>query len=137
MCIEGKHLRKIHLPSTLRRMVDNTFIDCLIEELVLPEGMTEIPGCMCENCRELKKVVLPSTLKVIGNAAFCHCIKLEDIVLPYGLEVIRDDAFGNCVSLRNLELPSSLKCIGRDSFLGSGVEHLSKFEHKDENSASV
>lgn len=137
MCIEGKHLRKIHLPSTLRRMIDNTFIDCLIEELVLPEGMTEIPGCMCENCRELKKVVLPSTLKVIGNAAFCHCIKLEDIVLPYGLEVIRDDAFGNCVSLRNLELPSSLKCIGRDSFLGSGVEHLSKFEHKDENSASV
>lgn len=74
MCIEGKHLRKIHLPSTLRHMVDNTFIDCAIEELVLPEGMTEIPGCMCENCRELKRVLLPSTLKKIGNAAFYACI---------------------------------------------------------------
>ena len=137
MCIEGKHLRKIHLPSTLRRMVDNTFIDCQLEELILPEGMTEIPGCMCENCYELKKVVLPSTLKKIGNAAFCHCKNLEDIVLPNGLEVIRDDAFGDCVSLKHLELPSSLKYIGPDTFLGSGVEHLSKYEHKDEDSTSV
>ena len=137
MCIEGKHLRKIHLPNTLRHMVDNAFIDCALEELVLPEGMTEIPGCMCENCRELKKVVLPSTLKKIGNAAFCHCKKLEEIVLPDGLEFIRDDAFGDCISLKHLELPSSLKYIGPDTFLGSGVEHLSKFEHKDEDSASV
>lgn len=137
MCIEGKHLRKIHLPNTLRHMADNTFIDCFLEELVLPEGMTEVPGCMCENCRELKKVVLPSTLKKIGNAAFCHCKKLEAIVLPDGLEVIQDDAFGDCVSLKHLELPSSLKYIGLDAFLGSGVEHLSKFEHKDEDSASV
>jgi len=137
MCIEGKYLRKIHLPSTLRHMADNTFIDCPLEELVLPEGMTEVPGCMCENCRELKMVVLPSTLKKIGNAAFCHCKKLEEIALPDGLEVIRDDAFGDCVSLKHLELPSSLKYIGSDTFLGSGVEHLSKFEHKDEDPASV
>ena len=137
MCIEGKHLRKLHLPSTIRHMVDNTFIDCTLEELVLPEGMTEIPGCMCENCCELKRVVLPSTLKKIGNAAFCHCMKLEDIVLPDGLEVIRDDAFGDCLSLKHLELPSSLKYIGPDTFLGSGVEHLSKYEHKDEDSTSV
>ena len=136
MCIEGKHLRKIYLPNTLRHMVDNTFIDCALEELVLPEGMTEIPGCMCENCRELKKVVLPSTLKRIGNAAFCHCNKLEDIVLPDGLEVILDDAFGDCISLKHLELPSSLKHIGSDAFLGSGVEYLSKFEQKYEDSTS-
>jgi hypothetical protein len=64
-------------------------------------------------------------------------MKLEDIVLPDGLEVIRDDAFGDCLSLKHLELPSSLKYIGPDTFLGSGVEHLSKYEHKDEDSTSV
>ena len=92
---------------------------------------------MRENCRELKKVILPSTLKVIGNAAFCYCEKLTDIVLPEGLEVIRDDAFGCCVSLKHLELPSSLKFIGPESFLDSGVEHLSKFEHQYEGTPSV
>ena len=135
--VEEKRLRRIILPSTLRHIVDNTFIGCPIEELVLPEGLTKIPGCMCENCRELKKVVLPSTLKVIGNAAFCHCGKLTDIVLPEGLEIIHDDAFGCCVSLKHLELPSSIKFIGPDTFLESGVEHLSKFEHKYEDTPSV
>ena len=82
-------------------------------------------------------VVLPSTLKRIGNAAFCHCKNLEDIELPDSLEVIRDDAFGDCVSLKHLELPSSLKHIGSDAFLGSGVEHLLKFEHKYEDLTPV
>ena len=50
MMIETKNLRKIHLPSTLRYMCDNTFIDCPIEEIELPEGMTVVAGCMCENC---------------------------------------------------------------------------------------
>jgi hypothetical protein len=137
MYVKGKYLRKIHLPNTLRHMVDNTFIDCSIEELVLPAGMTEIPGCMCENWRELKRVVLPSTLKKIGNAAFCNCMKLEEIVLHDGLEVIRDNAFENCVSLKHLELPVSLKYIGSNTFLGSGVDYLSKFEHNDEDPTSV
>ena len=116
MLINDKRLRKINLPSTLRYMVDNTFIGCPIEELVLPEGLMEIPGCMCESCRELKRVVLPSTLKVIGNAAFCHCEKLTNIVLPEGLERIHSDAFACCVSLKNIKLPSSVKYIGDDAF---------------------
>ena len=38
MWVEDTHLRRIHLLSTLRQMVDNTFIDCPIDEPVLPEG---------------------------------------------------------------------------------------------------
>lgn len=130
--VEEKRLRKIFLPSTLKRMVVNTFIDCPIEELVLPEGMTEIPSCMCENCRELKRVVLPSTIKEIDVAAFSHCHKLSDIVLPEGLEKIWDDVFACCESLKVLELPTSIKYIGHEVFFGSGVEHLSVFEEKYE-----
>ena len=118
MLIDNKRLRKINLPSTLRYMVDNTFIECPLEELVLPEGLTEIPGCMCESCLELKRVVLPSTLRVIGNAAFCHCKILSNIVLPDGLEIIHADAFACCVSLNNIKLPSSVKYIGDDAFYG-------------------
>lgn len=52
MMTETKNLRKIHLPSTLRYMCNNTFIDCPIEEIELPEGMTVVAGCMCENCQK-------------------------------------------------------------------------------------
>jgi len=66
--------------KTALGMMDNAFIDETFEELVLPEGMTVIPGCMCENCRELKKVILPSTIKVISNAAFCNCKNYQRLI---------------------------------------------------------
>lgn len=116
MMIETKNLRKIHLPSTLRYMCDNTFIDCPIEEIKLPEGIIVVAGCMCENCYELKKVTLPSTIKVIRNAAFCHCSSLAEINLPEGLEEIWDDAFACCDSLGSITLPPHLKYIGPEAF---------------------
>lgn len=103
---------------------DNAFIDETFEELVLPEGMTVIPGCMCENCRELKKVILPSTIKVISNAAFYNCKKLSDINLPDGLEVIWDDAFSSCHSLRKITLPSGLKRIKPEAFETTAIESI-------------
>ena len=34
------NLRRIHLPSTLREMGDNTFIHCPIESIEIPSGTT-------------------------------------------------------------------------------------------------
>ena len=81
-CMTSSKLRKVHLPSTLRRMEVNTFIDCPLEELKLPEGITEVPDYMCEGCRELKKVVLPSTIKTLMRGAFNCCEQLQEINLP-------------------------------------------------------
>ena len=108
--------------KTALGLMDNAFIDETFEELVLPEGMTVIPGCMCENCRELKKVILPSTIKVISNAAFCNCKKLSEINLPEGLEVIWDDAFSGCQSLREIALPSGIKRIKPEAFESTVIE---------------
>ena len=110
--------------KTALGLKDNAFIDETFEELVLPEGMKVIPGCMCENCRELKKVILPSTIKVISNAAFCNCKKLSEINLPDGLEVIWDDAFSSCHSLRRINLPSSLKRIKPEAFETTAIESI-------------
>ena len=63
-------LRKITLPGTLRKMEANAFIHCPLENLELPEGLTEVPEFMCECCRTLKKVVLPSTIKKILTGGF-------------------------------------------------------------------
>ena len=68
--LTNSKLRKIHLPSTLRKMEVNTFIRCPLEKIELPEGITEIPDYMCESCEDLKNVVLPSTIKRINHGAF-------------------------------------------------------------------
>ena len=89
-------LRKITLPGTLRKMEANAFIHCLLENLELPEGITEVPEYMCECCRTLKKVVLPSTIKKILTGAFNGCCSLEEVNLPEGIEFIDESTFRLC-----------------------------------------
>ena len=117
-------LKKIHLPSTLRKMEANAFIGCPIEEIELPEGMTETGACMCEACRELKKVVLPSTIQWVKNAAFNGCRKLQEINLPDGIEWIENLAFGGCESLKRVTLPAKLTYLSQELFQCSGIEDI-------------
>ena len=117
-------LRKINLPSSLRKMEVNTFIRCPLEKLELPEGITEIPEFMCECCRELKEVVLPSTIKEIMHGAFNCCSKLQEINLPHSIERIGSGAFRFCESLKNIVLPSSVDEISDEVFYCSGIESI-------------
>lgn len=113
--------RKVILPSTLRKMECNTFIRCPLENLTLPEGITVVPGCMCEQCEKLKKVVLPSTIKIIEICAFNCCTQLQEINLPDDLEYVEDGVFRFCESLTQVHLPSNLKGISPEMFYGSGI----------------
>lgn len=113
--------KRVVLPSTLQKMECNTFIRCPLKELVLPEGITIVPGCMCERCEELKKVVLPSTIKSIEICAFNCCVKLQEINLPDNIEYVEDGAFRFCNSLTQLHLPSNLRGISPEMFYGSGI----------------
>lgn len=123
------HLKKIHLPSTLRKMQVNTFICCPLEEIVLPEGITEVPEFMCECCKELKKVVLPSTIKIIRAGAFNCCYKLTEINLPNNIEWIEDGAFRYCESLPGFMLPPKINAISPEMLYCSGIEAIDI--HKD------
>ena len=117
-------LRKINLPSTLRKMEVNTFIRCPLEKLELPEGITEVPDFMCESCRKLKKVVLPSTIKKIMHGAFNCCMKLQEINLPQNIERIGSGAFRFCESLKSIVLPSNIDELSDEVFNCSGIESI-------------
>lgn len=114
---------KLELRTALE-LKANAFIGATFEELILPEGMIEIPGSMCEDCRHLKRVVLPSTLKRIDIGAFCGCEQLSEIVIPDGVDYIGDNTFQGCKSLKHLRLPSSLKRITSELFDNSGIENI-------------
>ena len=117
-------LRKITLPGTLRKMEANAFIHCPLENLELPEGLTEVPEFMCECCRTLKKVVLPSTIKKILTGAFNGCRSLEEVNLPEGIEFIDESTFRLCESLKQVNLPSKLEIIRAELVYGSGIESI-------------
>ena len=109
------------------------------EELVLPEGVTEIgaeafsfnsdvkkiifPDSLerigeeaFRDCWELSDPVLPGNLKYIGVKAFSNCKNLTEIVIPEKVERIEDNTFSWCDNLRRVVLPDGLKEIGAEAF---------------------
>ena len=87
-----------------------------IENLIIPEGVTEITKDVFEKHKSLKSVVFPSTMRYIGNSAFYKCESLESLVLPEGLLKIYDIAFKGCKSLKYIEIPSTLKKMYKGAF---------------------
>ena len=92
--------------------------------LELPDGINEVPACMCEHWRVLEYVVLPSTIKTIGICAFNGCTLLQEIKLPDSIEHIEDGAFRFCESLKKVCLPSNLNVLSPELFYGSGIESI-------------
>lgn len=110
-------------------------------EIVLPDGMTEIPNgafTACEMhghirigrgverigdyafslCRKLKSVEITDSVKHIGFRAFSGCFSLERIVISNSVTRICDFAFEHCRSLKEIVIPDKVKTIGRGMFNG-------------------
>lgn len=117
-------LEEISLPHKVRVIEESAFVNCLslksvnisksgmlkiigesafantgFENLVIPEGVTQIEDYAFSDCRNLKSVVLPSTIQSIGKCAFSNCSSLSEVK---GLEYVKDfgeDVFWECSNL--------------------------------------
>lgn len=121
-----------------------------LEELILPEGVTEIGEFAVAYAIDLKSLKLPSTIRKIGKSAFTDCIEFSPDVftLPRHLELIESQAFYQCRSLQgelifpdglksikegafyhtkicNANFPQSLEYIGANAFTGCNLESIS------------
>lgn len=111
-----------------------------IDELVFPEGVTEIAETAFKY-HALVEIYFPSSLHLIEKEAFEHCICLkkiefadesnlkkigirafyccEELVianLPNGLREIERDAFCCCFNLTKVFIPITVRRVGRDAF---------------------
>ena len=50
-----------------------------VTDLVIPEGITELPIFVFLGCTELKSVTIGKDVKIIGKEAFFNCINLTDV----------------------------------------------------------
>ena len=88
-----------------------------IYEIIIPEGVTEIPDGAFAGLITLNKVKLPSTLKIIGERAFADCSALAEITLPKELEKIGKGCFSGCGQLTKINLPKGITEIPDEAFL--------------------
>ena len=73
-----KTLKKITLPSTLKKIGANAFYNNIgINKIELPEGMTGIGDYAFYGCTELQSFIIPLSIESIGKAAFRYCESLD------------------------------------------------------------
>ena len=109
-------LVSVSLPSTLQAIGQRAFTYCgSLEELIIPEGITEIPIEMANFTTSLKTLKLPSTIKIIGQQAFRSSNLSNGIIVPEGCTEIVKHAFRGC-SAAYVELPSTLETVGEYAF---------------------
>lgn len=105
---------KYTIPKEVKRIQLGAFRNAIhLEEIVIPDTVSEIGDDSFEGCTSLKRIILPKTLKTISRGMFDGCTSLETIVIPESVLELGDFAFSNCVSLKRLTLPKYLKTISQ------------------------
>ncbi len=119
---------------------DNLYLNNeLVKDLVIPEGVTDIPQAAFRNCKSIRSVVIPGTVKSIGVVAFENCDSLlfatigdgvtsigyrafaicnvlNTIVIPDSVTTIEDYAFYACRTLKSVSMGKGLKSVGNRVF---------------------
>ena len=71
-----------------------------------------------KNDTRLEQIVLPDTLTEIGFYAFSGCTSLKNAITGSGLTILRASAFAGCTSLEYLYLGKSLQIVGLHAIEG-------------------
>ena len=87
-----------------------------IEEVEIPDTVTEIGSYAFHNFRKVKEINLPNSVTSIGSFAFSSCSSLTSITIPESVTSIGDRAFCDCRSLTNITIPESATSIGNYAF---------------------
>lgn len=73
----------VTVPDTVKIIGDYAFNNCtMIEEIIIPKGVTEIHAGAFSGCTNLKHIILPSSLTTIKDYAFNGCSSLKEITIP-------------------------------------------------------
>ena len=87
-----------------------------IEDVKMPDTITEIGETAFFGCKSLKSIKLPSKIKIINDSTFGLCNSLSSVTMGDYIEKIDTSAFYNCKKLKTVKMPNKLRVIGYKSF---------------------
>ena len=90
----------------------------MIEDLVIPDGVTCIGDYCFYGCGSMTGIIIPDSVTSIGRSAFSYCTGLTNITIPNGVTNIGESAFRGCTGLTSIAIPDSVKNIGDSAFRG-------------------
>lgn len=114
--IPSKYMGTFTIPSTVRRLEGDLTFNPFgkhkqISEVIIEEGLTEIPDWAFDGCDSLERIVIPGSVKRIGFNAFTKCSRLKQVEMSEGLIEIDNTAFRFCFDLEQLRIPASVETV--------------------------
>ena len=103
----------------LGMIASSSFESCdSLENIILPESISNIGGRAFMDCTSLKKLNIPNNVSSIGYCAFNGCTGLDELIFEENsvLKVIDSFAFNSCTSITELTIPSSLEAMKFNCF---------------------
>ena len=88
--------------------------------IILPQNLTKIGIAGFENA-QIEQITIPDTVTEIGDNAFYYCDRLASITLSLGLQKISNRMLAYCRSLASITIPAAVTEIGAAAFEGSGL----------------
>ncbi len=96
-------LRFAKLPSTLKKIGDNSFALCYnLRKIEIPEGTADIERSAFRDCRSIKEINLPASLTELSDAIFEGCSSLKRINIPSKVTKIGMYSFERCSRLEEV-----------------------------------
>lgn len=74
------------------KLPDYYFQDSQIDEIILPDNITNLDDFCFSGCRELKKVILGNRVYRIGSEIFTRSIHINTLTLPASIKILNKDA---------------------------------------------
>ena len=107
----------------------SSYNNSYIENVTIPDSVTEIGSYAFDNCDALKAINIPKGVKTIGWAAFRDCDNLTNIVMNYNNTrefecAINGEAFSGCTNLTELIIPSSVTKLGSAIIAKTAIESI-------------
>lgn len=78
-----ENMKNFLFSSTITSCVINSVIDKSINDLTIPDYVTEIADNAFKDCINLKEIYVPKSVITIGEGAFSGCTSLEKITIPF------------------------------------------------------
>lgn len=91
---------------------------CYTYNMVIPDGVTEIPTSAYEGCTKMESIIIPNSVTTIGRYSLRVLYSLKEIIIPDSVVSIGDYALQYATSITDIVIPDSVTYLGEYAFYG-------------------
>ena len=88
--------------------IDNVFI----QELIIPEGISQIKDYAFYRCPFITTIIIPNTVTSIGKESFVFCEEVSSLTIGSGVASIGNNAFRQCDNLNKITIYAPIPPTG-------------------------